>query len=435
MRRSVLLIVTLLAVSCGRIGFDSDTRDSAPEPDASEIADAATGGVQLSIVIAGDAAGTVTSSPAGIACPGTCSASFMPGETITLTAGGPAYGWDNAPCLDPSTCSLAIAEDTSVSAWFLQERNLVFLTSTTARPDLFASAADVDSHCNTSAQAAGLPGTYVAWYSDSTADAIDRLGTARGWMRVDGRPFADSVADLVAGQVLHPALFSELGDALTLSFPHVATATLANGRLSANNCETTAKVTIGVTDGTSDFTNWLSSDCAVGRRYLCLGVDYNRAIPELSPLARKAFLSDAGWTPSGLSSADTLCQGEATASGLEGSYRALLATSSAASISRFDTGGAPWVRLDGVPLAPTAAEFAVGNVATTLSLTPSGIYTSADTWHGADTPAELATGLSCSDWESTAGWGTAGTVGSLFGVFSSGTVPCTFARRLYCLQQ
>jgi hypothetical protein len=51
-----------------------------------------------------------------------------------------------------------------------------------------------------------------------------------------------------------------------------------------------------------------------------------------------------------------LCQSEANAAGFTGTFRALLATDGASAASRFDATRAPWVRPDGVPITPTAAQ-------------------------------------------------------------------------------
>ena len=74
--------------------------------------------------------------------------------------------------------------------------NLVFVTSTTYRGDLGGLQA-ADARCRERARAANLRGTFVALLSSSTVDARTRLGTARGWVRTDGRPFADTQDDLL----------------------------------------------------------------------------------------------------------------------------------------------------------------------------------------------------------------------------------------------
>src|SRR5258708_17189078 len=81
----------------------------------------ATTSYQLTVTLAGTATGTVTSSPAGISCPGTCSASFAAGAVVKLTPtpGKGAYfgGWTGA-CNAPYTCAPTMNASKSVTATF-----------------------------------------------------------------------------------------------------------------------------------------------------------------------------------------------------------------------------------------------------------------------------------------------------------------------------
>jgi phospholipase C len=78
-------------------------------------------GDALSVTIAGAGSGTVTSSPAGIACPGTCSATFPPNTPVTLTetpaASNVFSGWSGA-CTGTAACSLTLSSANSVTATF-----------------------------------------------------------------------------------------------------------------------------------------------------------------------------------------------------------------------------------------------------------------------------------------------------------------------------
>jgi hypothetical protein len=72
----------------------------------------------LTVTVAGP--GTVTSTPAGISCPGTCSAKFDDGSTVALAAApaaGATLAWSGA-CTGSAACSPTIAGDTAVTATF-----------------------------------------------------------------------------------------------------------------------------------------------------------------------------------------------------------------------------------------------------------------------------------------------------------------------------
>ena len=89
----------------------------------------------LSIVKNGDGTGVVSTSPAGIDCGGTCSASFPAGTTITLFAGpttGEFTGWSGDGCSGVGNCVLTLNANTTVTATF----TIPTLTiTTTTMPD------------------------------------------------------------------------------------------------------------------------------------------------------------------------------------------------------------------------------------------------------------------------------------------------------------
>src|SRR5579863_8848579 len=80
-----------------------------------------TGSVQLSVQAAGGGGGTVSSTPAGINCGKTCTASFSSGTQVSLTA-SPAVnsffaGWSGA-CSGTGACNVTLMQNTSVMANF-----------------------------------------------------------------------------------------------------------------------------------------------------------------------------------------------------------------------------------------------------------------------------------------------------------------------------
>lgn len=76
----------------------------------------------LNVTVSGSGIGSVTSSPAGIACPGDCSDTFASNSTVLLTtapaSGSRFVGWGGDCAGAAPTCSLAVDSDLVVSANF-----------------------------------------------------------------------------------------------------------------------------------------------------------------------------------------------------------------------------------------------------------------------------------------------------------------------------
>jgi hypothetical protein len=429
----------------------------------------------LSLTKGGDGQGTVTSSPAGITCNQACattSGMFNYNTMVTLTAAAATSplsadstftGWSGGGCSGTGSCTVTVTAATSVTAAFTLRPNLMFVTSTSHTGNL-GGLAGADSICQARASAAGRAGTYRAWLATTATTAISRLGTARGWVRVDGRPFVNSQSDLTSGRILYTPTLTETG--ANVDGASVRTSVQQTGGTATSDCS-------GWTDGTSTATthnfgsasngtfSWSSNGsitCAGSMPLYCFGVD--RAATVAAPVqtaanVRRAFVTAASFTPGGgLSAADGACQSAATAAGLSGTYLALLASYNAATgggipaSSRFNTGGLPWARVDNVILDSTAAAL-LSNATTywdaAFNVTAAGAYVSGRTWAGA---ARVATGgtasTTCSNWTSNAatsyGWvGITQTSASAtaFANYTtqSSITECDSAMTLYCLQQ
>jgi glucose/arabinose dehydrogenase len=76
----------------------------------------------LSVVIAGPGGGTVTSAPAGIACPPTCAAVYPANLVVALSATPNASsvlgGWSGGGCSGTGACNVTLGADTTVTATF-----------------------------------------------------------------------------------------------------------------------------------------------------------------------------------------------------------------------------------------------------------------------------------------------------------------------------
>jgi hypothetical protein len=94
----------------------------------------------LTVSRAGSGSGTVTSNPSGINCGSTCSASFVSGTVVTLTAtaaAGSTFAGFSGACTGTGTCVLSISEARSTTATF------TLMPDTTPDPFGFSPRLDV----------------------------------------------------------------------------------------------------------------------------------------------------------------------------------------------------------------------------------------------------------------------------------------------------
>jgi len=107
-------------------------------------------------------------------------------------------------------------------------------------------------------------------------------------------------------------------------------------------------------------------------------------------------------------------------------------------MSRFDEGGAPWVRVDGVVLAATASDFAAGNWLAPINVTARSVYLANVTvWVGAPGPSAFGTS-NCDDWSPTGAATQASTVTIAYSSETSWwhNENCNWlSGRVYCLQE
>ena len=88
----------------------------------SATANFSSNGIALTVNENGTGSGTVSSNPAGITCPTTCSANFASGTAVTLTAfpadGSTFTGWTGGGCSGTGTCVVTVTAATAVTATF-----------------------------------------------------------------------------------------------------------------------------------------------------------------------------------------------------------------------------------------------------------------------------------------------------------------------------
>jgi hypothetical protein len=326
--------------------------------------------------------------------------------------------------------------------------NIVFVTNSNVNPIWANGLAGADAICQGLADGAGWPGTYVAYLSTSTVNASDRISAARGWTRTDGTPFADTAGQIIAGAMFTNVMYEVTGLRASSGAYWVATGTTSAGTASAMTCNDYTTVSAQLLTGMAAAAGFgFSQDSVYGScmtsRLYCFGID--RVVPVTPPsvpiTGRRAFVSSPWMPGGGLSSADAQCAADATAHGIPGTFQALLATAATSPISRFSTTGPPWLRLDGLPIAPTAADLVTINLREPFNLAADGTYLAGATvWTGTTAVDQAAgsTNATCSDW-TTNSMGKLSIVGrpeyaDIDWMGGAPTQACNTTARLYCLE-
>lgn len=319
--------------------------------------------------------------------------------------------------------------------------NVVFVTSTLVTGNIGGIAAG-DTLCQQEADDAGLAGTYIAWLSTSTVDAIDRLGSARGWVRADGEPVFDTLG---TWEMFNPINRDARGQFVSAQYAFTATDSTGRYYTAFGACSDWMSESgtggMGELSGAGNqYSLEYSSSCATPRPIYCFGIDKAMVVAPRVTAGRLVFASQAGRTTPGVVALDTICQDEATAASLPGTFHAAIATTTASAASRFQQRAEPWVRLDGTKVADGGlALFEAGTHTSFVNQTAQPGYGSPFMWSGAVDGVSTGTMAStCSDWADTS----AGSVGingkptlangSLF--WQIGTTSCASGQGLLCLQ-
>ncbi len=400
-------------------------------------------------------------------CAGVCQRSVVTNESTVLYAeprGGYVFDrWEGACSGTEPQCvlNLSATSSTDVVARFVPA-NRVFVTSTTAAvADVIslgtshtpAGASDsdrllagADALCVQLAQSAQLGGTsWVSWLSSSKVGALSRVGTARGWVRVDGSP----VFDEVLGGVLYPPSLNEKGGQAGFS---VLTGT-ANGMFdpSGGNCvewSPSAFYTHHASAGAAPYGTSLWStygylvSCDVDPvRFYCFQTDHNTAIKLPRSPGRMIFASDSLLDASGgIAAFDAACKADAAAAALAGTFKALVADTTTAARGRFTMRNERVVRPDGAVVALTDTGLLERNEAVAAAeVGASGTYyPNMGAWmgaHGANAPAAE----NCAGWTSNDvnSYGLAAYGGYVPAPFDApfGPSPCASQFHVYCLQE
>jgi hypothetical protein len=277
--------------------------------------------------------------------------------------------------------------------------------------------AGADGRCAAAAAAQHLPGTFIAWISSASVDAIDRFAGSRGWMRTDGVIVADTLsAALTGAQMFAPIDRDEAGVKLAYGLaPKLWTGTGQDGRLYTGLVETCNNWSgtggdgwwgnFAASGGEFSFANG-GQVCTMMAHLACFEI--GRSIPVSPPSlpisGRLAFVSGPR-TTAGVPALDAMCGAEATAAGLSGTYRAAVATTTTTIASRFTLDSRSVQRRDGTLVAATASAFlSATDLISFVNQRADGSYTASKIWTGTGDPISVGSASdTCTSWTDLAG--------------------------------
>lgn len=312
----------------------------------------------LTLEFIGDVPGEVVNSLHGFTCTETCTRTLPQNHQDTYRAQpengtGTYFAGFGGDCSGIAECAITMDEDKQVTVEFREQtHNFVFLAS---RSEYTAEGGTdyFDESCNELATAAGINSAtndaYVAWISDDTSLALDRLGTtARGWVRLDGKPVVDTVDDLLAGKFIHTVRIDDKG--VTHENQIVATGTLADGSAAPDNCNNWTSEASGYDfayganyGGPTYWTEFGTRGCNIGVLFYCFGTGLSQPIT-LTPEEGKLIYLSEPYTPNPDITPDEACAASAPSG--TGDVRAMLAYDGKAGADVLSN-GTRYVRPDG----------------------------------------------------------------------------------------
>jgi hypothetical protein len=312
----------------------------------------------LTVEFVGSVPGDFANASHGFTCEESCSRTLPDGHEDTYLAQpkngtGTYFAGFGGDCTGIGECSITMDRDKHITLEFGQQtHNFVFLSS---RGDYTShgGAVNFDVNCNKLATDAGINNetddAYVAWVSDEDSLALDRLGTtARGWVRLDGKPVVDTVEDLLAGKLIHTIRLDETG--MLHDNEIVGTGTLADGSAAPDNCNNWQSEANGY-----DFaygkdsggpTYWTESGvrpCNIGIQFYCFGKTFSEPIVLVPEEGKLIYLSEP-YVPNVDTTPDEACAASAPSGA--GEVLAMLAYDDKAGADAL-TNGTKYVRPDG----------------------------------------------------------------------------------------
>jgi hypothetical protein len=316
------------------------------------------------------------------------------------------------------------------------------------------SAAAYDTKCNQLATAAGLNNAagdaYVSWMDDTAGSLFtSRLGSPRGFIRVDGQPFVDDII-LNSWEAMNPPNVDENGRVVSST---VWTGTNVVDRNTQYHCSDWKSLTglgqAGITTsgaagwGVDDFNVWdegLQLDCSQALPIYCVMKTRTNALAYTPATGKRIYVADWDGAQTGMAGANAACAAGKPAGA--GTVVALLpfygTGTNRRSAGALLSTAATYVRPDGV-IVGTGAEIRAGTLRSgvwQMGNGSFGVFNAVVTGTASLMTVPANAAATCNDFTldgtGSASHGSAPTISS--GWWNAATYPCHFSD-IYCIEQ
>jgi len=329
--------------------------------------------------------------------------------------------------------------------------NRVFVTSATFDGNL-GGQTGADMKCQTAATMAGLQGTFIAFISTSTSDAISRLAGSRGWLRMDGAPVVDQPAQIASLTMWNPIDLDEHGVVATLSGePWTGSTMQGMHSPGVTTCSDWTVNTPNTATGGAGLVqaSWpssisgVASECRAFGPLYCFEIGHAAQVTSGGIAGRIVFVSKGLYAGGGVTTLDAMCASEAAAAGLTGTFISAVATTAQGIATRAVPDSRAWRRVDGVEVAAANQLFDGTTLRSYVTQTADGSYVTPSVFTGAfDGVTPSMAGTNCSNWTdtSTAGQGELGLPSvvdstGFWADYDTVTESCNFVAGVICLQR
>jgi hypothetical protein len=321
----------------------------------------------------------------------------------------------------------------------------IFVTRT-AYSGAFGGPDGGDALCATAAESVNKGGTWKAWLSSTSENAIDRQADVGPWYQQlsdGGLVLTFNNKSNLATTPVVPLGIDEAGRSISAFY---WTGSSVGGVYSSASCAGWLNPgglgTYGTTGATTTaWTDDSSRSCTTPGALLCLEQSHEPLADPAPATGRRLFITSVPYTGSmgGLSGADGHCATAAAAANKGGTWRAWLSTSTVSALDR-QVGPGPWYQ----ELADGGLLLTFNNRANLktspiipLQVDELGRSFSAKYWTGT-TPGGRPSTSTCLNWTSLGNLdgGTVGTTGTIDGDWTAdSTYACSKVASLLCVEQ